>query len=775
MHTIVLRRVQRQLQTHDQWLRSFAVTTGSAAIPLVASPNRTSPTQRLNGSNQVRSFQSPSTLQANARKQKSKQSVRKFIPAREDADPALNQLNALREAIEGVDVGRIVELYPAVRSQGLIDHTLTWRISQCIHEALRRLKRVPSNSRAPDQQRRDEIVELVAFGGEIVKSIRKADIAPDRRGHVHLLGFFKEAGARDDGIRFWEFLEQQDEEFVDSDVYGAALDLLAVNGTPLAELETLYQRALERFPGSFVPYHFSPNAIVADREKATSIKGISMTLLQGIMTARILHGDSKNAYMAFDTALRLYPDLTPARFFTLLINERPTSEGYTVFAMACRSGVTLPFDVVRKFLTTLRAQSDPTSIPGHVTALRQVLAATYLYLGVRGVVSSNLVNEIVIAFAQILRLRGIASLEQSDKKLIVDETLGLIRTAVEIFARFTATPGVSAFNSIIVNLAGYGQSKQILAIALKDMQMLGLEPNHVTRRSMLMVAGMLEDPEMLAAAWEDLVQTQAQQGVALDAVDYHILVKSAKQSKAVSYAAAACENMAVKLRQNIGESLLERLYSEDDERVGKSFEPLNPALLMQELGQLRADLGFIDRMTTEGPSMQDFSKQSLPMTIAPTPERIDLPEEETRRLYDATTTEPAATGHIDGSIYDPPGDAAVPGSGSSTTPNVPLSSTGLTFGTLRYENWESINYLLALSQENDAAYHEAVDKAIAKGVRPPTRNSIVREPQKGTAAEWVGLSDVQDIPASQADIHLDDAEVARRKQEILRLRGLTAD
>ena len=64
---------------------------------------------------------------------------------------------------------------------------------------------------------------------------------------------------------------------------------------------------------------------------------------------------------------------------------------------------------------------------------------------------------------------------------------------MELFARFGAKPGVSAFNSIITNIAGYGQAKHVIDIALRDAQSLALKPTVVTRRSILTTAGLLHD------------------------------------------------------------------------------------------------------------------------------------------------------------------------------------------------------------------------------------------------------------------------------------------
>ncbi|KAK4545149.1 hypothetical protein LTR36_003700 [Oleoguttula mirabilis] len=671
----------------------------------------------------------------------------------------LNLEQELGQAITDVDIKAVISIFGQITDYGRLDRVVTWRICQSLHESLRREKRQNTV-----QVRRENVEEMVAFAELLVKRIKKGELAPDHRAHVHLLAFFKESGALDAGVTFWQWLELQDESFVNNDVYGSAIELLAVNGAPLVELEEMYQNALERFPGHFNAYHLAPNAILANRDERTIIKGIPTVLLQGIMTARLLRGASRDAYLALDTTARLYPTLIPGRFFGLFIDERPLAEAYTIFAMACRAGIVLPYEHARKLLTAVRTGSEPTSSLARIARLRQMLSVAYMYVGEGGFVTTNLVSELVIALTQVLRLHGVASLESKDRKQIVDGVMDIIRKMLEFFLRYGGKPGLSAFNSIITNLAGFGRSKHIIGIALRDAHALGLEPNHVTRRSILTAAGNIGDAHLVATAWNELVVGKAKSGQNPDATDYHILVKAAKSCGANEFAQEACVAAVDQLTETERESIYERLYSTYDEQAASTTVALDASALLEGLETLRADLAVIEERTKDGAGVQDFNEQTLPMMLLPLPDEQRLPEIEVRKLYDEVTTEqqPAASEQPQPSVAQ----------GVDDRPSI--SETSIPLGTLRYENWKTINYLLALAENHDKAYDKAVDEAIAAGVAPPPREKVLKA-TAGHDPVSIGLSDVAYGPVSaSSDEDVDDEQIRKARGEILRLRGISS-
>ncbi|KAK0255086.1 hypothetical protein B0A54_11260 [Friedmanniomyces endolithicus] len=783
-----LRRAHGQLQGHRTWLSTFVSCGRISGQDL--HQHATNITRHTCDHSvwqwNVRHFSATagaaskgSTLLWLKRKQQQKNRLRVAAPI-EDADQEF--VNDFQQAISDVDVKQVIKLFPEAQKRRVLHHSLLWRTVQCMHEGLRRHARS-----GEDEARREAIEEIVGFTERMCNTIRKGELEPDRRGHLRLIAIFKESGAHAQGIAFWQWLEEQDEQYVGLDVYGSAIELLAASGTPLPDLEQLYERALQRFPESFNAYHLSPDAVVPDRNQATEIKGISMTLLQGILTARLLRGESRRAYLALDTALRLYPALTPPRFFALFIKERPLAEAYTVFALACRAGVVLPLDTARQLLTALRNSADMRSHESHVAALRQMLSAVYMYVGAGGSITSNVVNEIVIAITQTLRLELVAGLDAEQKKQLVGTTLDAIRKILETFAHYGASPGISAFNSIIVNLGGYGHSEQTIKVALRDAQALGVQANHVTRRSILTAAGMLGNKDQVIQAWQDLVSTLRQQDKRPDVTDHNLLVRAARTSGCVNFAQEACQAAIGHLPEHMLQSAIDRLHDRVEENGASGrVDMAQVSSLMSMMEQLRKDLDVLGERTLDHSATQDLAEQRLPMIITSPAAQQTLPEHEQRALYDELTTEqaPAKPASLPAESAEAPSDAltsdvATPdaltahASFEALTKSPAVSTTGIPLGILRYENWKTINYLLALAEQHDNTYNRVVDEAISAGRAPPPRDKVLRDSSK-RGEVYYGLSDMGRTMVVDEGTGTTAEQIGEGRSEVLRIRGRLA-
>lgn len=735
MLALSLRRTRGELHVHRSWLNAFVADTrisnaGGLAYGVVG------PRQNLW---HFRSY--VDTTPKHIRKRLTREKIKQREVAEIQAEE-IRVVEGLRQAVQNINVAAIVKIFKNIPSYSILDHNTLFSIVQCLHEALRRAKRTEQVERLA------RIEEIVGFAEQLVNLIEDGHLTPGRRAHLHLLCIFKEAGSWDVGIKFWNWLESQDDSYVSDDVYGAAIELLATSGASLVEMEALYDRALKRFPGTFNAYHLSPNAVLPDRDHSVNISGISMILLQGILTARLMCGDSKNAYMALDTALRLYPTVTPGRIFSLFIYERPLAEAYSVFAIACRAGNPPPFQATRKLLTGFRASSDLSSASQHITVLRQMLSIVYMYAGAGGYITSNLTNEIVIATTQILRLRGISALDAKDKKRIVAVVMETIQTYLKVSARYGANPTISAFNSIITNLAGFGQSKHLIQVVLNDITRSKLQPNHVTLRSILTAAGHIRDEELLVKSWHNLVQSRKSSDEEPDLSDYHVLISAAKLCGAIDFAQIECK----RLPKGQQEDLLDRLYSSVQPDSEASSHAIDMSGLLRKVNKFQADLQVFDERTEENVLLHDFSAQCLPLRIVEQPHHIVMPEEDLHALYDEITA-----------AHSQP-----------RSPDQPVpperSRTNIAFGTLRYENWKMMNYLLALAEKHDHLYNHAVEQAIAKKVAPPSREQVLKA-EFSEDQDWQGLSDLQKLRPDRSEKVSGD-QVAAARRQILGLRGL---
>ncbi|KAK4498213.1 hypothetical protein PRZ48_010870 [Zasmidium cellare] len=760
MLSLRLQRVQRELQAHRNWLTAFSGT------------HWTTHTRPSN----LRTF-SGSHVGAEAQKQKEKKQFygkprtawQKRQKAKIDRNQhvslnTLSQREELLQAVEDYDIKQVIALYARLpEKKPLTPEDLT-ALAQCAHQSLRLEKFKDSKARE-----REDVVQIVAFATQLVKDIRKERLLPSIYGHVHLLGVFKESETYDAGLMFWEWLQAQDEEYVNADVYAVAIDMLARTGTPLEELEQLYEDALTRFPGTFNAYHLSPNAILQDREQEFGVKGVPMSLLLSIMIARLLAGDSHKAYLALDTALRLYPTTAPTRFFAAFKDERPLSEFFTVFAIACRAGIGLPVAHYKELVTRLRKSSDLQSILVHLSGIRAMLAATHLHFGGGGTIYTNTVNELVIAVTRTVRLSELSGLETKERKLIVDELLAMVKKMLEIFARFGALPGEAVFNSIITNIAGFALDKAVVGIALADMKVLGIDISDTTRRSILTAAGVMQDVDLLQDSWRDIVEFRARSQGYPDAVDFHALVTAANHANAIDFAREQFELVKDNFDDKNRAVLEGRIANPTKESESSDELPKSGLRQISEsLAGLKQQIADLDSATQDRSSAYDMSANPLPVALIPPPDWLRLSYEEMRNLYDEFTTEQRPTAsppeHTDADVI--PSSDSPPTSRDSSSPS-PLSSTKIPFGTLRFQNWETINYLLWLSKKHDDEYKSAVDRAMSACQAPPRRS---RGLAKDELLEMKPFSFEEMRPKIGKQSPIYYARLHQAKNEIYRLR-----
>lgn len=658
-------------------------------------------------------------------------------------DPAAAALEQVLDDAHTFD--KAMPLYSNIQDKSIIPKPVLTKLTYNLLLRLKLERAQPEKLRDPEVRN-----QLHAFAGELVRDIKNGTLQPIPKCNTHLIQFYRENGHIDAAVSFWHWLQKQQpsERYVSSTTYAAIIQTLALKDTPLSEIEELYKEGLAMSPQNFSEYHFSPNAVLSDKTAQLDFI-LPIPLLEGIMVARVMRGDTRNAYLALDTALRLQSSQTPASFFRGMMDERGVAEAYTLFAIACRAGTPLSSNIFRKLLARLRESTDAMSSPEQfVATLRAMISASYLHVGAGGQLTKNAVTEIIISITQFMRLEAVSALPVEEKRKLAEQVQEVIRKLIACSQRFKALPGLSAFNSIITNLAGFGQSKDVASIALADIDRLGLQPNVVTCRSILTAAGALKHEDMIKEAWKQLVLAVADEAKYPDSTDAYILIKACNNTGVPELARAAIQEMQ-HLEPHEVERLLEGLDSTQplQEDTHKA-DPEAFSHLSSGLDKLTADIEVLSTRTATSLGVQDFSTHSLPMTLTPPPSSFSLPEAEMRKLYDEVTTDPSS----------PPSPPSASGIQQKSQTGFPLSE-------LRYQNWKTLTYLLAQANQADEEYFDRVERAIAKGERPPGRHAgvIVGE-------GWgVGLSDT---PAKDtaAEIGVEDA-----REKIRALRGLAGE
>jgi hypothetical protein len=677
--------------------------------------------------------------------------------------PFLRHVELLRDALNANNIPQITSAYNVLRNAIPLGDKDVADMAKSLHTSLRLLSGFVRETRIP--------AELINLADLLVLDIQAKVLPPSYDAHLRLLSFYKESAEYEKGTAFWSWLSKQGDDYVNANLYGVALELFAFQGRPAEDTEDLYEKALARFPGVFLEYHLAHNAVIADRRQHTVISAIPKALLQGILTARILRGDAKNAYLTLDTTARLFPAKIPTRFVTLFAQERPLDEAYKVFMFACQSGSTPGHDALKILLARLRKVAATHPIE-NAAILRAMIMACYAHTVSGAPLHNKSLNELVIAITGLLKDHAYTKMSSEQLRPITNAISNLLSDLFGIWASQNSPPGIASFNSMI---------------ALEAMNHYSLKPNTVTFRSILAAAGEMSDPEGVRSAWTDLVANRIEKGTALELVDWQNLLNATRrindpeylQQQLVNFqhilppyildrmsTALQAGNFSRKLNPNKNPS------SADLETVARSMKIIE--LLKQDVKYMSENAHLGRNFYTEPVSLYLLHRSSLYANVS---------EADIRTVYDEMTTDSSTVLDIfPPSPSEPKTDveieleAETEAEADAEEQAPAMSTTGYPLDELRYQNWKTINELLCDAKLHDKEYMDAVDDAIKRGIPPPSRDTELAHVPK--LDEFVGLSDSTTLSTSDKKSNIADDEhkvtLDDFREKIFELRGRKA-
>lgn len=432
---------------------------------------------------------------------------------------------------------------------------------------------------------------------------------------VHVLSCLREMEEYDVGNKFWQWLEKQDTNFTDGRTYGAAIELLSVQGAPLEMCETLYTAALELHSGS-------TTASIA----ATTGRTIRLILLQGIITARLHHGAWRPAYEAFDLCVRLYPTLTPARIYELFIYERPISEAYIVFLMACRAGSPPASRVLTHMLDTTWTRTND---------VRAMMKLCYGYVGAGGRPRVEHLNMLVAGLLGSLR-------NSPENKTLFDQTMSLVRSLIAAFSRVGVRRTVATFNTII-SLGGKMRRIDLVESGLREILNEKMSPTMVTYRALLMAFGQIKDERSVESAWKSLAEARKEMKVPWNLKDLKALARACKFTGKEGFARNIFEEIKLDIGYTMYREAIEALIQPIRPEPGQEVEKTDPGKASTNAKD--AETADLDATISEnGPSPSSSELETAGVSASP-----DSPA--TAFTATSTTTDTASS---------PPTDTVLP-------------------------------------------------------------------------------------------------------------------
>jgi hypothetical protein len=607
-----------------------------------------------------------------------------------------------------------MKLYSPLADIGLLTSDDVHEIARLVHNIYRGTL---INSNSFNQTVKDSKDAILRYAETIVSDIINEKLPPHPMAGVHLLSLYKVAEQFELGLKFWKWLQEQERLVTDARTYGAAIELLAYQGQPLHILEEIYQQALRRYPDNFGEYHLSPEAKVSIVNEESNAPGIRLMLLQGILTARLLHGDWRNAYLALDTCVRLHPTQIPSRFIELFLYERPLSEGLEILLLACRSGCPPKAGVMKSLLESLSSQielSNDTKYTGtaygngKAVSQEQMrmaviqLTSYFAYVGAGGEVHSSHLNAIIKG---LLGSLPVASIDDSDLTRtailgIQNDIIAAVKDIEDGFSNLGINLTAATYNTKL-SWAGKLGRKDYLDTTLKDMGTAKVRPTQFTYLSLISASGYLGDNDLMEASW-----------AALAGMDLAML-ESAKNWKTLHAAAARSNNLGFLSKTFLGnknwksmetyravKKLLESEPREDISSLAKVFsvEPaaVSTDLLLQPAYKIHQMANMLKEIS-KNTRLHDFSSSPIKLDLSVSPFHAGISERMQRSLWEDTTVE---------TLWHPEMDR------EAVKKIFKVAPTGLFVRDIRFEGWKTVNRLLAKAEEFERWRDEEVEQAI---------------------------------------------------------------
>lgn len=555
--------------------------------------------------------------------------------------------------------------YPQLRDVGVLDANDISNLARQLHTR-HRLDRLKP--------------QILPHIKTLIKDLKSGSILGHPLASVHILSCLKEMEEFKIANEFWSWLVTQNEEHTDARVYGAAIENLAYQGELLDVMEDMYTEAIERYSDTVIP------SVARDTGKGTKLM-----LFQGIVTARLLHGDWQAAYEGFDTCIRLYPTLTPPRLYELLIYERPVKEAYIVFLMACRAGSPPKPLVLTPLLKQLWSETGD---------IKAMIRAIYAFVGAGGKPSFQHLNSLISAIlSSISNVPGSTGYDQ-----VYTSAMAFIRDLVAAFGRVNVPPSLSTFNTII-SLGGRLGRIDLIHGGMKEMARAELMPNIVTYRIILNAFGELNDAEAVRTSWGDLYAAKQESNEPWDLLrDLGALVRACIRTEQVDYCRKELERIQPIIGPRLYRSAVDSILREERKiqfvKKASSTSTTNAKTALSP--EVDAEIKHLTRIFSSH-QIHNFATGSGERIVDIDSTTPVLPHTELQHFYEELTQSVSKVG-----IGEDP---------------LQRTSTGYTVEELRFENWRSVNRLLY-----EAELHEKeMEERVLEKARKRARGTIVEE------------------------------------------------
>lgn len=564
--------------------------------------------------------------------------------------------------------------------------------------------------------------DIISLTHEIVKDITTGACKPSPALNSNILYIYRDVGAHDDGLRFFDWLENNDDTYLLHNVYAAAIQLQFGKGLSLEVIEDTYARALTRFPGAFLSYHLSYDSVLPDRRAEVHLPSFPHSLCRARVVALIKHGAIHEAYQFLDVYLRLYPHFVMTEAIHAVIDARPLTEALVLVSMHWNMGKSARNNHYLKVLNNLVYK---TSLPGEYNTVPYVRAMTTLMchcVASNGNVHASISNAYIDGLTSLARLLAKCGGTPEERQSLVNLILASIERLIESFARMGNQPSVKALNAIIGNIAGHDMRGKALDLAQAYFTKLGLPFTEKTHRHLIRAGGIHSNFEVIEVAWKNLVALKGSKSPlgALDFIPLFIATtRAGNRAFAVEEFALHQDSLSPEDKQAIEEvQETTKLAEQADKPTEKEFEPLNQEVY-HSISAALAEMSVLENLCAQYPNNDEASRSNLSIPKIPPPVELAIDEASMQKIYDELTTIPASNEETISTSHDSKTSAdlsnpstsqgvdSIPREVEKSSPNSQETENATPsdgqLAQLRYENWKAMTFLMHLADAHESA------------------------------------------------------------------------
>jgi hypothetical protein len=340
--------------------------------------------------------------------------------------------------------------------------------------------------------------------------------------------------------KFWDWADTCGEPLPLA-AYTAAIQTLSDSSIneKLDVLEGIYERAREADVGTFAEYHLSHNAILRNRKTGTLPSGIhprSIHLLTSIARARLLHGNWKDGYLAYDSACRLSPS-RPKFFYEAMLDpgrHRSFPETYRLARIACREGIKVSpwkLDILLGNIShdhtwEMRNAADFSRYLKYMKANLNLMLAN---LDIGGEVYNGHINKLLSPLKHLLHPESSIYCPNDPHWTMFSSVLA--ESGAKLLEKLLplTEPPAQIPHEIVLKLALKARHKELFYITLQKLFAQRGKPTLDVARSLVEAAGYFGSFRTVTETWEEVVKLTEDHGNKMEILEFQALSRATKQ------------------------------------------------------------------------------------------------------------------------------------------------------------------------------------------------------------------------------------------------------